>query len=155
MRLLCAVALMGGSAYSCQTGQFASPNTGPGNDALDGSWFAGTVSVASSGKDVSCTASNLSFQLAQSGTMVTGSYYWSDLTCRGPGAPPSYGAMSGQISNGIVIANSVAFDLGSTGFHFSGTFSGSTLYGPCSLTIFFAPPTGQATMGGAWAASPQ
>ena len=153
MRLLCAVALMGGSAYSCQTGQFASPNAGPGNNALDGSWFAGTVSVAN--PSVSCTASNLSFQLAQSGTTVSGTYYWSDLTCQGPGAPPSFGSMTGQIANGAVIGNSVAFDLGNTGFHFSGTFSGSALYGPCSLTLFFAPPTGQATMGGAWTASPQ
>ena len=155
MRLMCAVALVTGSAYSCQTGVFASQPTGPGNNMLDGSWFAGTVSVASANQAVTCTASNLTFTLAQNGTTVTGTYAWSDLTCRGPGTPPSYGAMSGAIANGTVIANSFAFDLGNTGFHFSGTIGNSAIYGPCSLDIAFAPPTGQAMLNGGWTATPQ
>lgn len=155
MRLLCAVALMGGTAYSCQTGVFANQTTGPGNNMLDGSWFAGTVSVASADQAVTCTASDLSFNLSQNGAAVTGSYSWSDLTCRGPGTPPSYGAMSGAIANGAVVGNSFAFDLGTTGFHFSGTVGSSAIYGPCTLSIAFAPPTGQATLSGGWAATPQ
>ena len=87
---------MGGTAYSCQTGAFANQPTGPGNDMLDGSWFAGTV-----------------------------------------------------------IANSFAFDLGNTGFHFSGTIGNNAIYGPCSLDIAFAPPTGQAMLNGGWTATPQ
>jgi hypothetical protein len=141
-------ALIAGTAFSCQTGEFVSPHNAPAS----GDWTAGTILVATGDRMVSCMASDVTFQLQQNDATVSGSYAWAAMTCTGPGAPPSLGVTSGLITNGAIVGDQVAFRFSGVDMEFDGTLAGGKMSGSCSLHAPSAPPAGDSVLTGDWTA---
>jgi len=103
---------------------------GPSPNAnVTGSWNA--VWQSMNGPDMSCSADGGRLELSQSTGRFTGSYRVQTLTCNGM----SRSVSTGDVLNGTIQGDQVAFDLSDTGFHQSGSLTGDEKSGSATWTL--------------------
>lgn len=134
-------------------GACGSDSTGPVTPKVDGRWNLSLTNVSGSG--ISCSWSGASMNLVQSGETFSGTYGGGTITCSGGGESFSGQMGSGSVVNGSVSGNSVSFQLDSPDYPFSGTISGSSMSGTCSLRYDLGDPYGVITLSGNWGAAKQ
>ena len=122
--------------------------SGPVAPTVDGQWSYSASNISGSG--VACDVSNMTMQLAQSGTTFSGVSAGGILTCRAGGQSES-GAFGGDIvANGRIDGNSVSWDLGTSDVHHTGTISGNSMSG--QVTIRLDVGGGDVVLAGNWSA---
>lgn len=130
-----------------------SDSTGPATPKVDGSWSLSLTNVSGSG--ISCNWSGGSMNLVQSGDTFRGTYGGGTITCSGGGESVSQTMGSGSVINGSVSGNSVSFQLDTPDYPFTGTITGSSMSGTCSLRYDLGEPYGVITLSGNWGAGKQ
>src|SRR4051812_30051028 len=93
------------------------------NASVTGSWNA--IWQSMNGPDMSCSADGGRLELSQSTRRFTGSYRVQTLTCNGM----SRSVSTGDVLNGTIQGDQVAFDLSDAGFHQSGSLAGDEMSG--------------------------
>lgn len=128
-----------------------SDSTGPESPELDGRWTIAITNVSGSG--MSCSWTGGSMNLVQSGDTFSGSYSGGTLSCVGGGESMSVPMGTGAVVNGTLNGDAVSFQLDSPDYPFSGSVSGSSMSGTCSLRYDLGQPYGVITLSGSWGAA--
>jgi hypothetical protein len=143
-RFLALSLLLLGPIVAC--GGDGSGGTGPTQIDLTGTW-AVTMSPIS-GNGLSCTISGLEVTLAQSETVVTGTYALDDMVCNGEHTGPG----GGDVVSGSEVGGKIHIHLDTEDFDLHGScLSASRCNGTYSLTVFVDPTT--YTFTGTWSAT--
>jgi hypothetical protein len=143
-RFLALSLLLLGPIVACSDGGGGS--TGPTQIDLTGTW-AVTMSPIT-GHGLSCTISGMQVTLAQTDTVVTGTYTINDMVCNGQHS----GSGSGDIVSGSEVGGKIHMHLDTEDFDLHGScFSSSRCSGTYSLIIFVNPDT--FTFTGTWSAN--
>jgi hypothetical protein len=143
-RFLALSLLLLGPVVAC--GGDGGGGTGPTQIDLTGTWSV-TMSPIS-GHGLTCTISGLKVTLAQSETVVTGTYSIDDMVCNGE---PS-GPLTGDIVSGSEVGGRIHMHFDTEDFDLHGSCqSSSRCTGTYTLNIFVDPNT--YTFTGTWSAS--
>lgn len=127
--------------------------TGPTQANVGGVWSLSLTNLSGSG--ISCSTSGTTMTLSQTGTTFSGSYGGGSITCFGSGESFSSPFGSGSVVNGVVSGYNVSFDLDSPDFALTGTESGASMSGTCTLRADLGAPYGVITLSGNWGAARQ
>src|SRR3954453_17828734 len=111
---------------------------------VTGSWNA--VWQSMNGPDMSCSADGGRLEVKQSTGRFTGPYRVQRVTCNGMSSNVS----TGDVLNGTIQGNQLAFDLNDAAFHQSGTVTGDDMSG--SATWTFSIDGISHTVTGTWSA---
>lgn len=129
--------------------------TGPqGSQHADvsGIWTYNATNLSGTyqGVGIACSIEGMSLTLTQSGTTFSGSTGPSTATCAAGGQVESIQLGGTVVVNGAVDGNSVSFDIETSDYHHTGTVSGNSMSGTCSLRLDLGDAV--VTMTGPWAA---
>ncbi|HSB55288.1 MAG TPA: hypothetical protein VLD58_13080 [Gemmatimonadales bacterium] len=137
------------TAVACGGDGGTSP-TGPANVA--GTWSFEAHGLTTAGSDVKCGITG-SLQMAQEGTLVSGSYIIDRITCTSPaGTEVLPGPWGGSIVNGTVEGNTVHFHFDTDDVDQHGTVSGNRISGTCTWR-YEVDGGGYLTLTGNWSAT--
>lgn len=135
-RTLCALLLL---VTAC------SDSSGPEPINMAGAWALNVSNLT--GGSFTCSVTNTTLALNQTGTTFTGSYIGGQMRCDGS----LLGTLSGVVNNGTVSGTNVQFDFDTPDIRFSGSVSGNTASGTVAMRVVVS---GQAMpFTGSWAAT--
>ena len=121
---------------------------------VSGTWSASVSNMT--GGAISCSSTGATqLTLNQTRDTFSGAYEGGELTCSGPRGALSASVLSGSLRNGTVDGNNVSFDIDTPDSHFSGTVSGTSMFGTGRWRIDFGTPNGVVTLDGNWEAAKQ
>ena len=127
-------------------------STAPGGISIGGHWNV-TVSNLSSGSHV-CNGSFVT-NFAQSLATFNGSYANNSVTCVTNGVSTPIGSGTGNVTDGSVNGQSIAYSLDNDPIMFTGTVNVSQMSGAVSWTKDFGDGNGPVTLSGSWSAEKQ
>lgn len=125
-------------------------DTAPVSPDLNGTW---TLSMSNlTGPGVTCTASGTTLDLTTSRGTFSGTYSGGEYTCTDGCQSVTIEVGSGQIVDGGIVRDTVAFDFGSTANTFNGQLTDGAMSGTVTITV--QPSVGApVTLSGNWSAT--
>ena len=108
----------------------ASDSTGPKNANVSGSW--GYTATNLTGSGLSCSISNVTMTVNQTGTTFSGSYSSGTLNCGTLGGGNFTG---GTVVTGTVSGNGVSFNFDTQDWNNTGTISGTSMSGTATMRV--------------------
>jgi hypothetical protein len=109
-------------------------STGPSSSANVAGTWAYSATTTSSGV-ISCTvAATLTFTQTAGASTFGGSFSDGTISCTTPDGPVTETDQSGSVLNGTIHNTTVAFELGDTSYHNSGTLASGSITGTASIT---------------------
>ena len=115
-------------------------STSPNAD-VSGLWTYNATNVVGGG--ITCSITNVSMTLTQSGTTFSGTVAaGGTLTCSSPSGSDTESLGNDVIANGLINGNGIQFDIGTQDLHNTGTLSGNSMSGTVTIRV----ATGTATI---------
>ncbi|MEN8376962.1 MAG: hypothetical protein ABFS34_16160, partial [Gemmatimonadota bacterium] len=125
---LAVLVLMAAAAAGC-----GDDPTGPSTPNVAGAWSYAATNVTAA--TVTCSFTNVSLSLTQSGTTFSGTYSGGLLSCSAPGASFSEPIGGGPVASGTINGTSVTFDMDSSDWRNTGTISGNSMSGTVNVRV--------------------
>jgi hypothetical protein len=108
-------------------------STGPNTSDVSGTWMYNATNL--NGAGLSCSITNVTFSLTQTGSSFTGSTSGGTLSCTFAGESDSESLGNSTVANGQVDGTAIQFDIGSSDLHNAGTRDGKSITGTLTANV--------------------